>query len=105
MELKRDKYRDARKGRSRLLSLYCRKCRRSIVRYQKDGAGPLLRLYFDRILYPEKLVGLQKKSIKNTHPLKCKCGELVGMPVVYNKEKRKSFRLYQDALKERTKKS
>lgn len=100
MDLKKDKYSKVRGGKSRLISLYCRKCRRLIVKYQKDGLGPLLRLYFDRIIYPERLIDLQKKNLKDIAPLKCKCGELIGTPTIYRKEKRKSFRLYQNALKE-----
>jgi hypothetical protein len=59
LELKRDKYKSTRGGYSRLLNLHCRKCNSLVAVYQKDGPGNLRRLYLDRILAPDKLVGLQ----------------------------------------------
>jgi len=103
--LKRDKYKSARGGYSRLLNLHCRKCDNIVVEYQKDGPGNLRRLYMDRIFAPEKLVDLQKKSIKSISPLKCgKCNFILGMPYIYEKEKRKAFRIFQDAIVKRIKK-
>ncbi len=102
---KRDKYKSARGGYSRLLNLYCRKCNTIFAEYQKDGPGNLRRLYMDRIIAPEKLVGLQKESIKDVSPIKCdKCGFIVGMPYIHKKEKRKAFRVFQDAIVKRVKK-
>jgi hypothetical protein len=99
LELKRDKYKSARGGYSRLLNLHCRKCNNLVVIYQKDGPGNLRRLYLDRIMAPDKLVGLQINNIKTILPLKCcKCGSALGMPYVYEKEKRKAFRIFQDAI-------
>lgn len=90
--LKRDKYKSARGGYSRLLNLHCRKCNTVFAEYQKDGPGNLRRLYMDRIMAPKKLVGLENKSIKEVSPVKCpKCGFIVGMPYVYKKEKQKSI--------------
>ncbi|OGF24884.1 hypothetical protein A2331_03405 [Candidatus Falkowbacteria bacterium RIFOXYB2_FULL_34_18] len=97
--LKKDKYKSARGGYSRLLNLHCRKCKHVFVVYQKDGPGNLRRLYMDRIMAPEKLVGLQRKNIKDVLPIKCdNCGFIVGMPYIYQKEKRKAFRVFQDAI-------
>ena len=102
IKLKRDKYKSARGGYSRLLGLHCRKCDSVIVTYQKDGPGNLHRLYMDRIVSPEKLVDLQKKDVKEIKPLRCdKCESIVGMPYVYQKEKRKAFRVFQDAIVKR----
>lgn len=102
IKLKRDKYKSARGGYSRLLSLRCRKCDSTIASYQKDGPGNLRRLYMDRIVKPKKLVDLQKKSLKEIKPLKCgECGFIVGMPYIYQKEKRKAFRMFQDAIVKR----
>jgi len=99
IKLKRDKYKSARGGYSRLLGLHCRKCDSVIATYQKDGPGNLHRLYMDRIASPEKLVDLQKKDVKEVKPLRCdKCESIVGMPYIYQKEKRKAFRVIQDAI-------
>jgi len=96
---KKDKYKSARGGHSRLLNVFCRKCEHLVLVYQKDGPGNLRRLYLDRIFDPAELVGLQSLSIKDVPMLKCKkCGEVLGTPYIYPKEKRKAFRLYQDAV-------
>lgn len=97
--LKRDKYKSARRGHSRLLNLHCRKCNNIFAVYQKDGPGNLRRLYMDRIMAPEKLINLQRKNIKEIPAIKCdKCGFVVGFPYIYKKEKRKAFRVFQDAI-------
>jgi ribosomal protein S27E len=87
---KKDKYRKARGDYSRLLNVYCRKCENLILVYQKDGPGNLRRLYLDRIC---------ESTAKIKSVLKCaKCGEILGTPYLYPKEKRPAFRLYQDAV-------
>ena len=63
-KFKKDEYKNARGTHSRVVNLYCRKCKNLLAIYQKDGPGNLRRLYLDRILYPEKLINLQKKIIK-----------------------------------------
>lgn len=96
---KNDKYKSARGGYSRLLSVCCRKCESLVVVYQKDGPGNLRRLYLDRIFSPDDMVNLQILSIKKVSELKCKkCSEVLGTPYIYAKEKRKAFRLYQDSV-------
>ena len=81
------------------MDISCYKCNNLILIYQKDGPGNLRRLYLDRIFGPDNLVDLQKEAIKNIGPLKCnKCKAIVGMPYVYIKEKRKAFRIFQDAI-------
>ena len=102
---KRDKYKSARGGHSRLLNLHCRKCDTVFAEYQKDGPGNLRRLYMDRIMAPQNTVGLQNKNIKDISPIKCpKCGFTVGVPYIYKKEKRKAFRVFQDAIVKKVKK-
>ncbi len=102
---KKDKYKSARGGYSRLLNLHCRKCDTIFAEYQKDGPGNLRRLYMDRIISPKKLVGLEKKDIKDISPIRCpECDFIVGMPYIYKKEKRKAFRVFQDAIVKRIKK-
>jgi ribosomal protein S27E len=99
IKLKKDKYKSARGGHSRLLELRCRKCEEIVVIYQKDGPGKLLRLYLDRIFAPKNIVGLQTLNIKDIPMLRCrKCSEIIGSPYIYPLEKRKAFRLYQDAI-------
>ncbi|MFZ6035819.1 MAG: hypothetical protein ACOYUK_01635 [Patescibacteria group bacterium] len=105
IKLKKDKYKSARGGYSRLLDISCQKCQKPVLVYQKDGPGNLRRLYLDRIMSPEKLVGLQQQSIASLAPLKCAgCGFVMGIPYVYEKEKRKAFRIFQDAVIKRIRK-
>ncbi len=102
---KKDKYKSARGGHSRLLNICCRKCESIVVVYQKDGPGNLRRLYLDRIFAPDNMVGLQVSSINKVPALKCqKCSEVLGTPYIYIKEKRKAFRLYQDSVIKRLRK-
>ena len=89
--LKHDKYRSKRGGYSRLLALYCRSCNAPLMKYQKDGPGNLRRLYIDRIIEPRQKVTTSKLTCQ-------KCKEVLGTPYMYKKEKRKSIRLYQDAV-------
>jgi len=103
-KFKKDKYKSKRGGYSRLLNIHCRKCEDIIAVYQKDGPGNLRRMYMDRIFDPEFLVGLQKKSIKEIQPLQCRNKHIVAMPYIYEKEKRKAFRVFQDSVVKRIRK-
>jgi hypothetical protein len=99
MKIKRDKYKSARGGYSRLVNLHCRKCDQIIALYQKDGPGNLRRTYMDRILAPEMLIGLEKQKIKSIKNLTCSnCNFVVGIPYVYQKESRNAFRIFQDSV-------
>jgi len=90
-QFKNDKYRKARGGYSRLLNINCESCGKFLLLYQKDGHGPLKRVYIDRIIKPEG-------SGKNKQ-LVCKsCKKVVGTLYIYEKEKRLAYRLYQDAV-------
>ncbi|MBS3141389.1 hypothetical protein J4405_04565 [Candidatus Woesearchaeota archaeon] len=95
MKLKKDKYSAARDGNSHFLELFCFKCNNSLLTYQKDGKGSLLRLYLDRIIEPEELTGLQLKFNKKDLPeLRCSnCKNLIGIPMIYKNENRIAFRL------------
>jgi ribosomal protein S27E len=96
---KRDKYKSSRGGYSRMLNIHCRKCENIVAVYQKDGPGNLRRMYMDRIFKPEELTNLQNVNLKDIPFLKCqKCGEILGTPYIYQKEERKAFRIYQDAI-------
>lgn len=105
MKFKKDKYKSARGGYSRCVNIHCRKCEHIIAVYQKDGPGNLRRMYMDRILSPENLTDLQYNNLKDIAPLKCQsCKFIVAMPYIYQKEKRKAFRVFQDALVKRVRK-
>jgi len=55
--------------------------------YQKDGPGILKRLYLDRIV-PSEFSPTGKNLICK------KCKTLIGIPMIYEKEKRKAYRLF-----------
>lgn len=104
-KFKKDKFRKARGTYSRLLKIFCRFCSKEICIYQKDGSGKLRRLYFDRIFSPKKLANLELKPLSQISVLKCPhCKEDLGTPYVYQKENRKAFKLYQDAIIKKTRK-
>lgn len=90
-KLKKDKFRRTRGGYSRVLQITCEKCGAPICRYQKDGPGALRRMYLDRIIEP--VVSIGRKD------LSCANGHLLGVKIIYDKEKRPAFRLFVDAVK------
>lgn len=90
MKLKNDKYKKARGGYSRVLDITCQKCGSSICQYQKDGAGNLRRMYVDRII--DARVSTARKD------LTCLKGHLLGVKIIYEKEKRPAFRLFVDSV-------
>ena len=94
--VKKDKYTKAREGTAKFNILSCAKCHHEIFIYQKDGPGRLLRLYLDKFVAPHSIVEEVKNiTTKNEmHGLKCpSCGELLGVPMVYEKENRLAYRL------------
>ncbi|MFH0773054.1 MAG: hypothetical protein V1922_01970 [bacterium] len=95
--LKRDRYSHTRGGYSRFINVYCGTCKNFVLLYQKDGPGSLKRLYMDRIFAPENLVNLQKNDSKKT--LICEnCKNIIGFPIVYEKERRRAFHLKQGSF-------
>lgn len=84
MKIKNDKYKRAR-GRTRILKLHCEECGKFLFFYQKDGPGPLKRLYLDRIF------GETKDS--------CDCGNILGSYMIYKKENRPAIRLFVDSIR------
>ena len=88
--IKNDKYKKSLGGYSRLLSISCRKCKKEVCLYQKDGSGNLRRMYIDRIF--EHKVPISSKN------LNCPKGHLLGVKVIYEKENRPAFRLFVDAV-------
>lgn len=77
-----------------MLEIVCRKCAVRICLYQKDGPGNLRRMYIDRIYSPA--VSLVRKD------LSCSSGHLLGVKIIYEKEKRPAFRLFVDAVAKKT---
>lgn len=99
IKLKSDKYRKARGEYSRFLEISCEHCGQKILVYQKDGPGELRRMYIDRIFKPESFSKLESKSINKIPDLICpNCKRVLGIPYIYQKEKRKAFRLFVGAV-------
>ncbi|HSX42348.1 MAG TPA: hypothetical protein VLE93_03285 [Candidatus Saccharimonadales bacterium] len=91
--MKNDKYRQVRGGWSRMLNIACENCSEKVCSYQKDGPGPLKRLYLDRMNGP----------ITNNESLICsKCKEILGIKMIYQKENRPAYRLFVGAVLKRT---
>ena len=83
--MKNDKYKKARGGWSRMLDICCEHCSNHICYYQKDGPGPLKRMYHDRI------TGLPTKSRQLACP---SCYSVLGVGITYEKENRPAYRLF-----------
>jgi len=91
MKFKNDKYKKVRGGHSRLLKISCEKCGGLVCLYQKDGPGNLRRMYLDRISDP-------KVPVTTPKSLACPKGHILGVKIVYEKEKRPAFRLFVDSV-------
>ena len=97
LKFKNDKYKKSRGGYSRLLNISCEKCGEHICLYQKDGPGNLRRMYCDRVIEPR--VPITRKD------LSCSKGHLLGVKIIYEKEKRPAFRLFVDSVRKKIVKS
>ena len=94
-KFKSDRYAKAR-GSSCFYAIFCSQCNQPVALYQKDGPGALLRMYLDRIFAPPALADLQHQvTTKTDMPnMACpKCEALIGIPMVYESEKRLAFRM------------
>lgn len=97
-----DNFTVARGGYSTLLSIACNKCRHEVLLYQKDGPGPLLRMYADRVLAPENLVkkAASIKTKEEMGDLACPaCSRVLAAAVVYEKEQRLAFRIFVGSIR------
>lgn len=98
-KLKKDIFREARGGYARFLHLYCAGCNHLLFLYQKDGPGPLKRLYADRIIAPEDF---SRKPIEiGEAPTKIHCFGCsleIATAYLYEKEKRIAFLVKQGSL-------
>lgn len=107
-EVKKDKYTKARGGSAKFNVISCAKCKSEIFIYQKDGPGRLLRMYLDKFVAPENFVNQLNliKSKNQMQGLRCpKCGELLGVPMIYEKEDRLAFRLINNKVMREEKQS
>lgn len=90
--MKNDSYSKARGGWSRILEVLCEGCGSRLCFYQKDGPGALKRMYVDR------MIGLKPQGDE----LLCSdCARVLGMKIVYKKENRPAYRLFQDSVKKK----
>lgn len=94
--MKSDSYRSTRGGWSRIIEVSCEKCEHLVCKYQKDGPGPLKRMYWDRIID----FMLTKDKFRCPH-----CKTLLGIEILYEKESRRAYRLFQDSVKKKIIKS
>ncbi len=79
-----------RRGDPAMLEIECAQCNQFLCRYQKDGPGPLLRCYWDRIHAPEDLKrAIQSNSVDSL--ICCHCGQQIGEKGIYEKEHRLAF--------------
>ncbi len=89
-----DQYWENRESYSEFLNIYCEKCGKYLLTYQKDGPGELRRMYLDRIHVPEDLKGLQNTQ-GEISDLKCEeCGRLIAAARMYEKENRLAYFIF-----------
>lgn len=81
------------RGEPVLLEITCRKCHAWVMDYQKDGPGPLLRCYTDRIHEPA-ILRVDSFSVRNlglASPLSCSaCSTKLGQPFIYRRKQDKA---------------
>lgn len=87
--MKADKYRQSRGGWSHILDIAYEECGDHVCFYQKDGPEPLKRMYTDRMLN----VKFQGNSLTYNN-----CNQTIGVRVIYEKENRPAYRLFQGAI-------
>ena len=92
MKIKKDKYSIFRGGKSNLYFIKCKRCKLQLCIYQKDGLGPLLRMYLDRIY--------KGKAFIPSHIIcKCpNCNKMIGVYYIYAKEKRLAIKLFASSI-------
>jgi hypothetical protein len=90
--MKNDKYSHARGGWSRILDVSCDHCESRVCFYQKDGPGPLKRMYVDRMI---GIKPTDQEFICST------CQRVLGIKIIYEKEARPAYRLFQNSVKKK----
>lgn len=100
---KKDRFRRSRGGTSRFLDLFCNRCGTHFALYQKDGPGDLLRLYLDRIYPPTRYQAFTNTEWSQSGGVRCeRCSEIIGVPMIYEREGRPAIRLVPGALRKAT---
>lgn len=97
MSFQADVYQKARGGYSQMLRVSCSKCGQSVGEYQKDGPGPLKRMYVDRL---SSVVG----DIKffDGKVLSCsRCYGPLALGYIYPKEQRQAWLRFAHATRVR----
>ena len=88
-KIKKDAYRKARGGSSRVLDVCCEHCGQHLTYYKKDGPGILKRMYVDRFI----------DNVPQEKELTCQnCQHILGKKIIYEKEKREAYRLFVGAV-------
>ncbi len=103
-KIRNDKYRRKRGGTSTMYVIKCAECGDNVLIYQKDGVGALVRMYLDRILWPDNLINLDRKinSTKDFSALICqRCGNIIATPMLYKKEHRYAWRIKRGSIKKK----
>ena len=96
-----DIYTENRGGYSQFLTIFCKKCCQPVLLYQKDGPGPLLRMYLDRIRAPEELANNVKTYSDKVQAgdLTCPhCNHIMATAIDYKKENRLAYRIFVGAI-------
>lgn len=89
-----DAYQKARGGYSQMLKITCSKCSAAIGLYQKDGPGPLKRMYVDRLHPVNQDVVYSEGQI-----MTCKeCHAPLALAYIYTKENRPAWLLFAHAI-------
>ncbi len=107
VKLKRDRFSARRGGGSKALDVFCNKCNNVVIIYQKDGPGPLLRCYADRIIYPKHYLSEGISYVKEMPKLVCNdCNAVIGIPTRYKEhgEDRLAFNMIKAAFKKKVSK-
>lgn len=87
------------RGDPQLLEILCNKCKNSLLIYQKDGPGFLMRSYLDRIHTSE--IDLEKYKADSKSPIvQCPyCCYKLGCLDVYEKENRPAIFWFVECIK------
>jgi len=85
-----------RGGKSTFLDIQCSQCDGTVLIYQKDGDGALMRCYLNRIFSPPGYERLQYQAnlrLKEIPNLRCPyCDNLIGIPMI-QQDGRFAFRI------------
>ncbi len=80
-----------RRGEPAMLKIHCTNCESHLITYQKDGPGPFLRCYFDRIHPP-------CREVAPSHFTCSHCNALIGKQGIYEKENRLAYFLVEGSF-------